>query len=115
MRLITEEQNSDWESGEDGLMVARRSFLVRRGYCCGNRCRNCPYINWCICPTWQPIAVEQIKRAAHISPKSLAAARALLSYHQQQSDQCLAEEQTYHQQMSRYYCTLLERWGCSQS
>ena len=28
---------------EDGLMVATRAFLLRRGYCCGNGCLNCPY------------------------------------------------------------------------
>lgn len=28
---------------EDGLMVLTESFLRRRGYCCGNGCRHCPY------------------------------------------------------------------------
>ena len=28
---------------EDGLMVLKQSYLLRRGYCCGNGCRNCPY------------------------------------------------------------------------
>ena len=30
---------------EDGLMVLTESFLGRRGYCCGNGCRHCPYPN----------------------------------------------------------------------
>jgi hypothetical protein len=34
----------DWVLNEAGLMMATRSFLLRRGYCCGNGCRNCPYI-----------------------------------------------------------------------
>lgn len=28
---------------EDGLMVLTESFLRRRGYCCENGCRHCPY------------------------------------------------------------------------
>jgi len=28
---------------ENGLMVLTAHFLLKRGYCCGNDCRNCPY------------------------------------------------------------------------
>jgi 23S rRNA (cytidine1920-2'-O)/16S rRNA (cytidine1409-2'-O)-methyltransferase len=28
---------------ENGLMVLSSSFLLKRGYCCGSGCRNCPY------------------------------------------------------------------------
>lgn len=28
---------------ENGLMVLTEHFLRNRGYCCGNRCRHCPY------------------------------------------------------------------------
>ena len=28
---------------EEGLMVLTAHFLLKRGYCCGNGCRNCPY------------------------------------------------------------------------
>ena len=28
---------------EDGLYVFTESFLRRRGYCCDNGCRHCPY------------------------------------------------------------------------
>ncbi|MBX3300062.1 MAG: hypothetical protein KF736_11435 [Acidobacteria bacterium] len=28
---------------EDGLMVLTRSYHERRGYCCDNDCRHCPY------------------------------------------------------------------------
>ena len=30
---------------EDGLMVLTRRYLLNRGFCCENRCRNCPYGN----------------------------------------------------------------------
>ncbi len=28
---------------EDGFMVLTAHFLLKRGYCCGNGCRHCPY------------------------------------------------------------------------
>ena len=28
---------------ENGLMVLTALFLLKRGYCCGNGCRHCPY------------------------------------------------------------------------
>ena len=28
---------------DEGLMVLTREFLIKRGYCCDNGCRNCPY------------------------------------------------------------------------
>ncbi len=34
----------DFELNEDGLLVATREFLLRRGFCCGCGCRNCPYL-----------------------------------------------------------------------
>jgi hypothetical protein len=28
---------------ENGLMVLTAHFLLKRGFCCGNGCRHCPY------------------------------------------------------------------------
>jgi hypothetical protein len=28
---------------EDGLMVFTEQYHKKRGYCCGNACRHCPY------------------------------------------------------------------------
>lgn len=28
---------------ENGLMVLTKHFLLKRGFCCGNNCRHCPY------------------------------------------------------------------------
>ena len=28
---------------EGGLMILTEHFLKKRGYCCGNDCRHCPY------------------------------------------------------------------------
>jgi hypothetical protein len=30
---------------ENGLMILTAHFLKKRGYCCNNGCRNCPYLN----------------------------------------------------------------------
>jgi hypothetical protein len=30
---------------ENNLMILTESFLLKRGYCCENNCRNCPYKN----------------------------------------------------------------------
>lgn len=29
---------------ENGLMILTAHFLKKRGYCCKNGCRNCPYL-----------------------------------------------------------------------
>jgi hypothetical protein len=28
---------------KSGLMILTSYFLSKRGYCCGNNCKNCPY------------------------------------------------------------------------
>jgi len=40
-------QGEDYYFLPDGRLVFTGSYLMRRGYCCGNGCRNCPfdYIN----------------------------------------------------------------------
>jgi hypothetical protein len=42
---MQEETNNDMDFyfNEDGLMVMTERFLLKRGYCCGNGCRHCPY------------------------------------------------------------------------
>src|ERR1700704_3847661 len=49
------EDSNDWMIDANGFYVATRSFLIRRGFCCANQCRNCPYINWRNSPTWKPL------------------------------------------------------------
>ena len=40
---------SQWIEGvhyyinEEGLVVLTSQFHLERGYCCGNRCKHCPY------------------------------------------------------------------------
>ena len=33
----------DYTLNADGYRVMTEFFLVKRGYCCSNGCRNCPY------------------------------------------------------------------------
>jgi hypothetical protein len=40
--------NKQLKEGEDyyienGYRVMTKAFLTKRGYCCGNGCRHCPY------------------------------------------------------------------------
>jgi hypothetical protein len=42
------QENSKFVEGvdfyfENGLLVLTAHFLLKRGYCCGNDCRHCPY------------------------------------------------------------------------
>ncbi|MGG9970732.1 tRNA (guanosine(46)-N7)-methyltransferase TrmB [Ferruginibacter sp. SUN002] len=43
--MIKETEFSEEErfSAEDNLIVFTEDYLLARGYCCGNGCRNCPY------------------------------------------------------------------------
>jgi hypothetical protein len=107
--MPSQDQEIDWEISEEGLYIATRSFLTRRGYCCANRCRNCPYINWEQQATWQPAAAECIKRI-HVAPKAIAGACALLYIHEKQIRQATPMQQEYHRAMIEHYRLLLERW-----
>ena len=83
MNQSEDEQNEDWEIDASGLWIATRSFLIRRGYCCANQCRHCPYINWRNTLTWQPSPAEAVQ-FAEVSPKVLKGIHQKLAYHQQQ-------------------------------
>lgn len=36
-------EEDDYYLKEDGLMVFTEKYHLKRGYCCGNKCRHCPY------------------------------------------------------------------------
>jgi hypothetical protein len=103
------ETQTDWEITPDGLYIATRHFLLRRGYCCANRCRNCPYINWRADLAWQHAPATAL-RHARVSPKALAATRASLVYHEQALEEANEAEQTNHREMVEHYRALIERW-----
>lgn len=103
------ETQADWEITPDGLYIATRHFLLRRGYCCANRCRNCPYINWRNDHSWRHAPTSTIQRAT-VSPKALTAARACLTHHQQALANSAQDEAMYHRELVEHYQTLLEHW-----
>jgi hypothetical protein len=37
------EEGADYYYNPDGFFVLTREYLLARGYCCGNGCKNCPY------------------------------------------------------------------------
>lgn len=36
-------EGKDYYLDEKGLMVFTADYLLRRGYCCENACKHCPY------------------------------------------------------------------------
>jgi hypothetical protein len=102
-------EDADWEVTPEGLYIATRGFLTRRGYCCANRCRNCPYVNWRAQPDWQPISIERV-RSTYVKGKTIAGVQQMLDYHLDQLANGAITEQPHHQQMIQHYRALLERW-----
>lgn len=37
------EEGVDYYFNEDGLMVFTREYHLKRGYCCKNKCKHCPW------------------------------------------------------------------------
>jgi hypothetical protein len=37
------DEGEDYYYNESGLMVLTGKYHLRRGYCCGNGCKHCPY------------------------------------------------------------------------
>lgn len=111
MSLSDKQSNiqADWEITSDGLYIATRHFLLRRGYCCANRCRNCPYINWQDAPSWQHAPADTIQHA-RVSCKALAGARVQLARHEQALAASSEHDKGTHQDMIVHYRLLLERW-----
>ena len=113
MEHVSVEEEGDWEITADGLYMATRGFLTRRGYCCANQCRNCPYINWRDNPAWRPVAHEYVQHM-HVSTKAIAGATALLRFHEEHVQQGTGEEREQHQAMIEHYRFLLEMWNSIQ-
>jgi len=43
MRVDNQTEEKDWYIDENGLLVMTREFHLKRGFCCGNNCKHCPY------------------------------------------------------------------------
>lgn len=39
-------EEEDFYFNEDGLLVFTRTYHLKRGYCCKNKCKHCPYNSW---------------------------------------------------------------------
>ncbi|SMD02318.1 DUF5522 domain-containing protein [Pedobacter africanus] len=37
------EEGVDYYFNEEGLMVFTREYHLKRGYCCKNKCKHCPW------------------------------------------------------------------------
>jgi len=103
----------DWIVDASGFYVASRSFLMRRGFCCANQCRNCPYINWRNSPTWEPLPAEAVHEA-NVSPKAIEGARKALAEIERQLRRGSQATKARHQGLAAHYRWLLERWNAVQ-
>jgi hypothetical protein len=108
--MVMKKIGEDWEVTADGFYVATRDFLSRRGYCCANKCRNCPYVNWRLQPEWQPVDSKFVKHT-RVTPKALAGARALLAYYEEQRTDCPQEDRDQLEEYITHYQLLIEHWG----
>jgi Family of unknown function (DUF5522) len=103
------QDSDDWIIDANGFSVATRAFLMRRGSCCANQCRHCPYINWRNSPLWEPLPAEAV-HVTEVSPKAIEGARKALASHERQSQQGGEAERGRHQAIISHYRLLLERW-----
>jgi hypothetical protein len=106
------QDSQDWMIDANGFYIATRSFLVRRGFCCANQCRNCPYINWRNSPTWKPLPAEVVC-VTKVSPKAVEGAQKALLYHEEQLRVESRTKDAFHQAMILHYRLLLEHWEAS--
>ncbi len=102
----------DWMIDAHGLYVATPSFLIRRGYCCANQCRNCPYINWRNSAAWRPLPAEKVQ-VQRVSSKAVEGAQKALAYHEQQQPHENQTEEALRQEMIAHYRWVLEHWETS--
>jgi Family of unknown function (DUF5522) len=102
----------DWVIDASGFYVASRSFLIRRGFCCANQCRNCPYINWRGSPTWEPLPAEAVYEA-DVSPKAIEGARKALAEIERQQQRVSQATEARDPRLAAHYRLLLERWKAS--
>jgi uncharacterized protein DUF5522 len=101
---------ADWEITPDGLYMATRHLLLRRGYCCANRCYNCPYINWREHPAWQHAPATAIQ-CARVSSKAVGEVRERLARHEQELAKIDKNAQAEQLELIAHYRLLLECWG----
>jgi hypothetical protein len=59
--MKTMKEGEDFTFTPEGLMVFTAAYLKRRGFCCGNGCRNCPY---------DYVAVPEARRKALLANRS---------------------------------------------
>ena len=54
------QEGEDFYYNEDGFLVFTEAYHIKKGFCCGNGCRHCPY---------QYEAVPEPKRSALMKKK----------------------------------------------
>jgi hypothetical protein len=57
------ELGTDYYFNEEGLMVLTEAFHLKKGFCCGNGCKHCPY-NYMNVPEPQRKALLEKRKAS---------------------------------------------------
>ncbi len=60
-------ENEDYYYNEQGYIVLTKSFHLKKGYCCGNGCKHCPY-DYEAVP--EPLKSEMLALAANAGGKA---------------------------------------------
>ena len=99
----------DREILRSNVIDSERASLFRPGYCCGERCQDCPYFNWTNQMPWYPPPEEAIKSHAvpTLTLSVLRGRRALALLFLRKGT---PEEVEYYQILLHYYSMLAERW-----
>lgn len=58
-------EGEDYYLNEKGLLTFTASYLLDRGYCCGNGCRHCPYDYEAVPEPKRSFLVEQRKTGSN--------------------------------------------------
>jgi len=60
-----QKEEKDFYIDEQGNVVFTKAFLLRRGFCCSNGCKHCPYKNSLISPGFSKGDVDKSKKNAY--------------------------------------------------
>jgi len=55
-------EDDDYYFNSDGFVVLTSKYLLERGYCCGNGCKNCPYDYKAVSEPRRSLLLEQRKK-----------------------------------------------------
>jgi hypothetical protein len=64
-KFLDSQVGKDYYILPNGLLVFTASYLLRRGYCCGNGCLNCPYQYECVPEPKRTLLLQKRRQDDH--------------------------------------------------